>query len=229
MTKAAESRRKDDKAVAAKEYVSSKSGPPTKGFANNPAIDFSAPEGVQVIDQTELNDDLISTAKYGSAEDVRKCLRDGANVLATNSVGETALHLAARFDNNDTVMVLLEQYKTKHLDVNTKDDDGWTPLYGAVGPASVELVSMILSIEGVDLRAQIPSGQTPLYRACYYGNAGVAKLILGTKVGADTIEVVNDEGWTPLHAACSEGQKDIVEVLLDQSPPAKADRKDPQG
>jgi ankyrin repeat protein len=85
---------------------------------------------------------------------------------------------------------------------------------------------MILDMKGVDLKAKNSSGQTPLYAACYSGNIDAVKLLLGTKVGPDTIEMANEDGWTPLHAACSRGELDVVRLLLDNS--AKIDRRDLQ-
>jgi Ankyrin repeats (3 copies) len=176
---------------ATKDRAGSTSEPPTNIPATNPA---TGPSAAEVIDRTKSNQDLVDAAKYGDADAVKNALLRHANIVAPNDGGETALHLAARYGNIDALTAILEEYKTKKLDINIRDDDGWTPLYGAAGSASKEVVSMILDMQGVDLKAKTSSGQTPLYAACYSGNFDVVERILGTKVGPDTIEMANEDG-----------------------------------
>jgi len=169
----------------------------------------------------------------GSAEDIKKLLKDGADILAITNYGETALHRAVRYNNIQAVTALLEEYKEKKHNINCQDDDGWTPLYSAVTTASVSgpvtFVSKILEIPGVDLTVDDRKGRTPLYRACYFGNVDVAKLILETKDGAKTIETRDNQGWTPLQVACSEGELKIVDLLLSPGYDAKTDVRDHKG
>jgi ankyrin repeat protein len=209
--------------------TTSKAGEEPNVGSGTEAPDHSSEEGDNDIDQDEIKENLLDLASQGSADDIRKCLQNGADILATNEGGETALHIAARSDNAKNLQVLLEDYVRKGLDINIKDDDGWTLLYGAAPYDSRDLVRMILEVKGVDLRAQIPSGETPLYRACYYGNYVVVELMLAKakEFGYNIIDITNNDGWTPLHTACAEGELQTVRVLMENH--AIADKKDKIG
>ena len=203
---------------------------PNGDSGTKPPVRSSEEEEQNDSDQDENKEDLLDLAsRAGSADDIRKCLQAGADILATNGGGETALHIAARSDHAENLKVLLEVYVRIGLDINIKDDDGWTPLYGAAPYDSNNLIRAILEVKGVDLREQIPSGETPLYRACYYGNIVGVELMLAKakELGYNIIDITNNDGWTPLHTACAEGELETVRVLLDNH--AKVDGKDKIG
>lgn len=101
--------------------------------------------------------------------------RPGTDVNALNTVGESALMMAALKGNIDGATLLLE----RGAQVNKS---GWTPLhYAATGPEPA-LVRLLID-RGADLNAGSPNGTTPLMMAAQYGSEDSVKLLL--ERGAD--------------------------------------------
>jgi ankyrin repeat protein len=173
----------------------------------------------ELFDQEELNWRLMMAAGGGRVQDIKTTLVAGAQILAPDRCGATALHRAAMCNRTESVKVILEEYKEGNIDIsnyiNDKDVNGWRPLYGAAAKADADLVSMILEIDGVDPRMPDRYGVTPLYRA---------GRILQHPLGPETIEIVAPgDNWTPLHAACFDGDANTVRVLAYS---AKLDSRD---
>jgi ankyrin repeat protein len=200
--------------------------PPGNGSDDSSSSDT---DEESVDDEAEPDQGLFKAAESGGAKDMKKWLDEGADVLATNAGGETALHIAVQYNNIETVQALLEIYKEKKLGINTWDNDGWTPLHWAARSAPTEPLLMLLDFPGVDLTVKSETGKTPLYFACYWGNVVGAEKILGTKEGVKTLEIASDQGWTPLLVACSEGELGIVNLLISPRYNAKTDIKDVDG
>ncbi len=162
--------------------------------------------------------------------EIRRWLEKKPNLLSTNDLGETALHLAIRYGNDKSISVLLEVWKNEKLGMNIKDGDGWTPLYTAVSSASIsgpgKIVAKLLRFSEIDLAVKTDYGRTPLYLACYHDNVEVAELLLKDEKSLETLEIQEGQGrnWTPLLLACSEGELEIVKLLLSRD--AKTDVQD---
>ncbi|EED18510.1 ankyrin, putative [Talaromyces stipitatus ATCC 10500] len=102
---------------------------------------------------------------------------------------------------------------------DSKDRDGWTPLFYAASEGHETIVKLLLNMDGVDPNSRTDNGLTPLSMAAYKGHEAVVKLLLNI----DTVDpdLKDNNGWTPLSRAASRGHKAIVKLLLN------TDRVDP--
>ncbi len=97
-------------------------------------------------------------------------------------------------------------------DVNTADNDGWSPLHYAAHLGHSECVKLLLAAPGIDVNKANMYGETPLYRAALNGRSECVKLLLAAP-GID-INKANKNGWTPLWWAAWNGHSECVKLLL---------------
>ena len=95
-----------------------------------------------------------------------------------------------------------------------KDDDGVTPLHGAVYAGYKKIVELLV-VQGADVNAKDDDGDTPLHNAAIEGHKEIAELLVVK--GAD-VNAKDDDGKTPLD--------DAEEVWEDASPEDKAAKKE---
>ncbi|KAI9034113.1 kinase-like domain-containing protein [Hyaloraphidium curvatum] len=99
------------------------------------------------------------------------------------------------------------------LDVNAKDDDGWTGLHHACRKGHEGVVRLLLADPRVDRNAKNPRELTALHIACAVGHSAVVGLLV-----ADPKVDVNAKikgAYTAFHFACSNGHLAVAQVLLD--------------
>src|SRR6476646_9272117 len=70
----------------------------------------------------------------------------------------------------------------QHVDVNTPQPDGMTPLHWATYHDDLEIAQLLVRA-GADVKAMNRYGVTPLSLACTNGNAAIVEMLL--KAGAD--------------------------------------------
>ena len=153
-----------------------------------------------------LNKDWWKTA---TLEDVKKELKNGANVNAASDEDTTALMHAAIFNQNPEV---IETLIDKGANVNAKNKDGSTALTKAAFNPNPEVIKTLID-EGADVNAKSKSGGTALMSAAIFNqNPEVIKILInaGTDVNAKS-----KSGSTALmFAASSQKNPDAVKALL---------------
>jgi len=92
------------------------------------------------------------------------------------------------------------------LDVNHRDQAGYTLLHDAAFFGSYEVASMLIS-NLANVNARSPSGRTPLHRAAYGKELEVAALLI--QFGAD-VNAKDNKGWTPLRVAKGRAMKKLL-------------------
>lgn len=115
---------------------------------------------------------------------------------------------AAGKNRLDTVRKLLS---AKTADVNTRDEDEYTPLHRAAYGGHLEVARELIG-HGASVHAVTIDGWTPLHSACKWNNAKVASFLLqqGADVNAQTRGLL-----TPLHlAAGNRDSRETLELLL---------------
>lgn len=156
----------------------------------------------------------------------------------TGKNGQTALHVAARIDNEKVVRMLLH-FKA---DVNARDHDGKTPLHYAAmsGAKAIRVVALLLKT-GAKVDAEDNLKATPLSLAASFGNTAVVKLLLAKNANpahpdlygaqalhnAATVDIARElikKGAnvnattklqvTPLHQAAARGRTRIAAFLI---------------
>jgi len=102
-----------------------------------------------------------------------------------------AIHVAAHIGNMNRVKALLNQ----GVPVNTRTDDGWTPLHIAAKNGKLEVVKELLR-RGARVNARNHWGYTPLHYAISWGHSRVAHVLVeaGAKLSYRT-----EEGKTPFN------------------------------
>ncbi|MCR5221101.1 MAG: ankyrin repeat domain-containing protein [bacterium] len=154
------------------------------------------------------DNEFISFCKKGTADEVRRALKHGANINAKDANGDTALMLAVANSNLATVRALL----AAGTDVNVQNRDGATPLIAALlkNPNS-EIIKMLL-VAGADVNVKDQSGATPLMMAAQKSNPQVVRVLLAA--GANVL-AQNKNGVTALMlAAAFNANPEVVEALL---------------
>merc|ERR1719201_3112188 len=147
--------------------------------------------------------------------------------------GGTPLHWAAGSPSSKYLLIktLLEHYQ-KHIDIDSKDENGLTPLLLSVASGHDD-VSALLVKHGAD-RGMILAGNLTVYHIAADGNlletlkalleidtCGINKLQDQSSKRNLTISerccnIKNDQGETPLDLACQNGHLDCVMLLTGE-------------
>ena len=130
------------------------------------------------------------------------------------SVTGVSIHDAAEDGNLEAV----KQHLGAGVDVNSKDEDGYTPLLSAVGllanhAQSLGIVELLIA-KGADLSVKTKHGETALVLATATGQREVVELLI-EKGAAINANGSSDEG-TALHVACTMGKREIAELLINR-------------
>lgn len=139
----------------------------------------------------------------------------GADIYATNSVGESPMHITARSYSGVSLKCLLGHGSS----VNFPNADGNSLLHLWAQNNDSRMAQYLLA-RGADVNAVNKEGNTPLHAVGLYNNNVVKALIDN---GAD-LDVRNDNGDTPLHCVANLGYADKHTYLLlseGASPSAK--------
>ncbi|KAK7808577.1 hypothetical protein U0070_015937 [Myodes glareolus] len=116
------------------------------------------------------------------------------NFHKTNLKGETALHRACIKNQVEKLIILLS---LPGIDINVKDNAGWTPLHEACNYGNTVCVQEILQrCPEVDLLTQV-DGVTPLHDALSNGHVEIGKLLL-QHGGPELLQQRNSKGELPL-------------------------------
>ncbi|KAF2185905.1 ankyrin [Zopfia rhizophila CBS 207.26] len=97
------------------------------------------------------------------------------NTTVSSENGLQLLWWAVENGHEAVVKLLLA---TGKVDVNSKDDHGWTPLRRAAGNGHEAVVKLLLATGKVDVDSKDDLGQTPLRNAAENGHEAVVKLLL---------------------------------------------------
>ncbi len=139
--------------------VAAKSSPPEnfkKKMKPEPirrATPLSAAEEKRV-----TNEKLLTASWNGDIKEVWDLLDKGADINTSNSLGETALHLAAFGGHSETAELLLE----KRANINAVDKGGNTALLLACYFKQIDVISVLVE-KGADVGVTNKNGVTALW------------------------------------------------------------------
>lgn len=105
---------------------------------------------------------------------------------------------------------LIELCFSAHLDVNTPDDIGRTPLLIAAFDGDWQTVKRLLEI-GASVEGADASGSTPLMAAAMYGNMEMLRAFVEKKSSPDALD---GQGRAALHYAIAAKKLEAIEFLL---------------
>ena len=98
------------------------------------------------------------------------------------------------------------------VDLNIRDNSGYTPLHTACEYGQLEVIKFLLSLPSVDVNIQSNSGYTPLHSACRYSQLDIIKFLVS--LPSVDVKIQSNNGYTPLHSACRYSQLDIIKFLV---------------
>ena len=127
--------------------------------------------------------------------------------LSFDEDGNTPLHTAAMFCDQEMLSLLITKYKCP---VDSRNCSYETPLHCACQKGNIEAVRILISKHNADLNAHCMGKSTPLNEAALNGHTNVVKCLF------DEFGCKDDQNRTVLHSACREGHTDLVETLLSQ-------------
>ena len=155
-----------------------------------------------------------------SKETTRKIIEQGLNVNASNSKGETALIVACRNAQMESVKVLLEH----GANPNISDASGCSSLLAAIhGNCTNETLKEIIACK-VDLDAQDKNGRTALLLACIYRQQEAVQVLLEARSNTN---IADNKGNSSLSAAAhSFCRKRIIQAIIDHGANVNAINKE---
>lgn len=125
----------------------------------------------------------------------------------TDDFGRTAMHMAIRFGDADTLSQLLKAGCTP----NPPDHTGETPLHLAAMENQTEFAKQLLATSPANINAATSAGETPLHLAAKAGNEEMVRILI--EAGAQ-IDVPDERRWTALATATNNGHLNIIRYLL---------------
>lgn len=147
------------------------------------------------------NTPLLLAATKGWKPAVDVLMADTRTAWTTNVLGQTPLHVAAARGHKEIVREFLRQAEEGRLpiDLNARDNAGFTPLARAVAARMPDVVSILLAHDSVDVNAATSGGATPLHLAARAGGLQLVRLLAQHQ---DTDRSVRDnEGKTAFDIA----------------------------
>ncbi|MBC8471713.1 MAG: ankyrin repeat domain-containing protein [Planctomycetes bacterium] len=162
---------------------------------------------------------------------VKAFIDAGANVNYKDDSGRTPLHHALQGTNADVAkqfigarvkipafhnavlegdLAKVTQLVESGMDVNTKDEFGWTPSYWALSAGQKKVFAYLLS-QGANVTAKANDGRTLLHQASKAGFTEIVKQLIAKGVEVDAKP---DSGNTPLKIAAGADHEEIVKLLI---------------
>ncbi|XP_062588811.1 uncharacterized protein LOC134250466 [Saccostrea cucullata] len=163
-------------------------------FANDDVFGLSA--------NVDTSDDLPHTSAPvpGVGQEIKK-------LVVCKDTGETMLHRAARLGHLDVVIYCLQ---SGDVDVNTKDNAGYTPLHECCVSGNLEIARLLLS-RGANVNCASQDGIRPIHDAVENDNVEMVRLLI--VYGADPT-LATYTGASPLKIAHSEGMRSLITGYL---------------
>jgi len=105
---------------------------------------------------TNLNEKLFEAVEQDKIDEVLELIEKGADTEARNEWGNTPLHTACCYNNNEIVLALIE----KGADIEARNNIGWTPLHIACHNGKTEIALKLIE-KGADIGARSNADSTP--------------------------------------------------------------------
>jgi len=141
----------------------------------------------------------------GSESPMKKPSKDMIKCLLANGPDTTIVE-ASKHGHIDVVKTLLE----KGVDINTKDEYGYTALSYAALKGHAEVVDLLIEY-GADTNARNHWGGTALVQAVFFGHVDIAKILIDNGANMN----VNIQGDSLVVYAAKNGYEDLVDHLIN--------------
>lgn len=156
---------------------------------------------------TPLQTRLLNAVRSNQVDKVQMMLSKGADPNdVEDKYGWSPLHYAAGNGFHTMLQVLVDAGGDPALESN----DGLTPLHYAAMQGFEATMTLLCSLDAVDMNARDHEGLTPLHHAARTGSSSSVTLLLSVQAD-DT--VIDMDGLTPFDFACGMGHSAIVALL----------------
>ncbi len=184
-------------------YIQDRGGTTPLDAAN----DRNHDEVKMYLKQVRLDKELLIAAQYGSFDEVRDLVSQGASLNAKYSDGMTVMHCAAYGGKLDIAKYLVVGEKNS---LKIEDNNGRVPLHYAGYSGKLDIVKYFVDEKKVDANIKDNDGKTALHWASWSGHLDVAEYLVSK--GAD-INAKDKNGKTPLNAAIDQKHDGMVKYL----------------
>lgn len=152
---------------------------------------------------------LHLAAASGQIEVCKLLLELGANIDATDDLGQKPIHVAAQNNYSEVAKLFLQQHPSL---VMATSKDGNTCAHIAAMQGSVKVVEELMKFDrqGVISARNKLTDSTPLQLAAEGGHADVVKVLV--RAGASCTDE-NKSGMTAVHLAAQNGHGPVLEVM----------------
>ncbi|KAK2714306.1 hypothetical protein QYM36_008760 [Artemia franciscana] len=171
---------------------------------NPPKLKNKYDQNIDIITNQEK---MFAALKEGNLEDLKICLRKGADINGRSINSTTSLHFAAQGPSVEVLKFVADQ----HVDVNIKDLNGQNALHVAAGHGKKNIVEFLIRKKGVHFDDPDNNGKTALHAAAENGYKDAAEVLL--KNNANT-NIIDSLGYSPLHYSVENDYIDIAKILL---------------
>ncbi len=186
---------------------------------------------------------LHLACQYGQVNLVNYLISQGANVHATDCMGQTPLWFAS-FNGHVEVIKLLIEYganvdyarvdgqtllhaatqgtrietvlylvENLHVDINAKDFNGNTALHIASRTLYTKIAVYLIS-KRTNVEEENKHGKSPLSWATFYRNVEAMKILM---IYGANVEHIDSDGNRPIHTAAQNGDLAAMKLLLEGS------------
>lgn len=159
---------------------------------------------------------LHRAARGGSKETVRSISNLFRAIDRRDTLGRTALHLAASMGFDQVIEYLCIESAAEAVDlVNLETKYGLTALHYASMRGNYQAVKLLVDAGAAVTVANNVQKWSPLHLAAENGHASVVELLIEN--GAD-IEHPDVSGWTAIHFAAMGGHSEVVHIIAEAQP-----------
>lgn len=156
--------------------------------------------------------ELMSAARDGNNDAVKRVLDMGVEINQRTSRGKTALMLAASNGHTDTVKLLLD----RGADLTVADDYGTTALIVSATSGKTDTTAL-LAKSGANPLLKDTSGGSALTNAVFFGHTDTVKILLDSLK-----DLPKEDGEELLMLAAGFGHMEIASALLAKGVPPNA-------
>lgn len=158
------------------------------------------------VDRLDMKE-MLDICKEGDINAFKNAYLSNPDLIEkTKPLGITLLHIASDCNNEKLCNFLI----SLGLNVNEKDDNGWTPLLFASTKQYTGICDCLIK-NGADVDEKDIHGLTPLHFAVIYRDKTMIQYLIAKNAN---IDAKNNAENTPLHIACENGYKEICELLV---------------
>ena len=155
---------------------------------------------------------LHSAAISGNLSLLQRGIFGGASIVCKDNYGRMPLHYACLKGHNEVIRLLVASNPET---VDTKDQDGFTPLIHAIVNAQLACVQTLLQsgalVDPVEEIDNLPN-RIPLNLACQHSSLAVIKLLLNERVKI----IADAEGLYPQHVLARYGRDTTMILTLKE-------------